>query len=101
MFAAAMILALTNAPAAAAAPVVVTTGPVKMKPSEIRAYNSAYPRTHPNYIRCQRVEETGSLVRKSSVCRTNEEWDRIEAIGNREAREATENLQRGWTNGKG
>ncbi len=85
----------------AASPTAVTTGPTKMNAAEIRAYNANLSRDHPNYIRCERVGETGSLVRQRSVCRTNEEWRRVEDAGNREAREATEGLQRGWSNGKG
>lgn len=85
----------------AASPAAVTTGPTKMTAAEIRAYNADLSRDHPNYIRCERVGETGSLVRKRSVCRTNEEWGRVDDAGNREAREATEGLQRGWSNGKG
>lgn len=85
----------------ATSPAAATTGPTKMTAGEIRAYNANLSRDHPNYIRCERVGETGSLVRKRSVCRTNEEWSRVDDAGNREAREATEGLQRGWSNGKG
>jgi hypothetical protein len=99
MLAVVIALTLANAGTALAEPEVIQ-GPVLMKPAEIRAYNSRLTPDHPNYIRCSRVEETGSLVRKSKVCRTNQEWDRIESAGNREARETTENLQKGWTNGQ-
>lgn len=85
----------------AASPAAATAGPTKMTAGEIRAYNASLSRDHPNFIRCERVGETGSLVRKRSVCRTNEEWSRVDDAGNREAREATEGLQRGWSNGKG
>jgi hypothetical protein len=99
MLAALVALTLANAGTAAVEPQVIQ-GPVLMKPSEIRDYNSRLTPDHPNYIRCARVEETGSLVRKTRVCRTNQEWARIEGAGNREARETVENLQKGWTNGQ-
>ncbi|MGH6785455.1 MAG: hypothetical protein ACREBO_01385 [Novosphingobium sp.] len=96
------LLALTLASAATgAAEPELTSGPTKMTTSEIRAYNSTLARDDPHYIRCARVEETGSLVRKRSTCRTNEEWRRIEEGGNREARDAVEGLQKGWSSGKG
>lgn len=96
MLAAIVALTLANAGPATAEPQVIQ-GPVVMKASEIRAYNARLAPDHPNYIRCARVEETGSLVRKAKVCRTNQEWARLEGAGNREAREAVENLQKGWT----
>lgn len=93
------LLLTGSAPVAIAPP--VTTGPTKMTAAEIREYNSHLAREHPNFIRCARVEETGSLVRRRPVCRTNEEWRRIEDGGNRDAREAVEGLQKGWSNGQG
>lgn len=78
----------------------LTSGPIKMKNSEIRAYNARLARDDPHYIRCARVGETGSLVKKSSVCRTNEEWRRVETMGNDDARLAVEGVQKGWTNGR-
>jgi hypothetical protein len=97
MLTAIVALTLANAGTAAAEPQVIQ-GPVVMKASEIRAYNARLAPDHPNYIRCNRVEETGSLVRKTKICRTNQEWARIEGAGNREARESVENLQKGWSN---
>ena len=98
MFGTVIALMLSAAAPAVAEPELIP-GPVKMTPSEIRDYNSKLARDHPNYIRCERVEETGSLVRRRSVCRTNEEWTRIETGANRDAREAVEGLQKGWSNG--
>jgi len=34
------------------------------------------------------------------VCRTNQEWTRIENAGENMAREAVESLQKGFTSGK-
>lgn len=93
------LIALTLANAPAVAEPELITGPITMKPSEIRAYNASLPRDHPNYIRCTTEEETGSLVRKRSTCRTNAEWRRIEDGGERAAREMVEELQKGWTKG--
>ena len=33
-------------------------------------------KTSPDYVRCVRIAETGSLVKKQKVCRTNAEWKR-------------------------
>ncbi|PLK27270.1 hypothetical protein [Novosphingobium sp. TH158] len=93
----AVLLAVSTA--AGAAP-ELTTGPIKMKPSEIKAYNASLTKEHPNYIRCRRERETGSLVKGKMTCRTNQEWARIEGIGNDSAREAVEGLQKGWSNGQ-
>ncbi|MEY4237541.1 MAG: hypothetical protein RL339_142 [Pseudomonadota bacterium] len=98
MSALATILILASAPATAEVPLI--TGPIVMKQSEIRAYNARLAPDHPNYIRCARDGETGSLVKAKRVCRTNQEWDRIDAAGNNVAREAVESMQKGWTSGK-
>jgi hypothetical protein len=98
MIIAAIVLMLNSAAPAVAEPEYIE-GPVKMTPAQIRDYNSHLSRDHPNYIRCERVEETGSLVRKKKVCRTNQEWARIEDGGNRDARAAVEDLTKGWSNG--
>lgn len=96
MFTAAIAFTLSVAAPVVAQPEYIQ-GPVKMTPKQIREYNSRLRPDHPNYIRCKRTEETGSLVRRRPVCRTNEEWSRIEDGGNRDAREAVESLQKGWT----
>lgn len=95
----ATILILASAPTTPVPALI--TGPIKMKQSEIRAYNARLASDHPNYIRCAREGETGSLVKGKKVCRTNQEWDRLDAEGNNIAREAVESLQKGWTGSKG
>ena len=30
----------------------------------------------PNYVRCRKIQVTGSLVKKERICRTNAEWAR-------------------------
>lgn len=93
----AMILASS---AAAATPPELTSGPIKMTAAEIREYNSHLDRNHPNYIRCARVEETGSLVRKRSVCRTNQQWTTADDAGNRESRDIIEAVRTKATAGE-
>ncbi|TZG26271.1 hypothetical protein [Sphingomonas montanisoli] len=36
-------------------------------------------RKSPDYVRCVTQPETGSLVKKRKTCRTNAQWDAIEA----------------------
>ena len=86
------LIALTQA-----APVAIDDAPRKMSTREIRAYNAPLTRDNPAYIRCKVESETGSLVRAKSVCRTNQEWQRVEDIGNRDARDIvdTANLNGG------
>lgn len=48
-------------------------------------------RKSPNFVRCVRLEETGSLVRKTRVCKTNAEWNRIQE---NQSREATDLIER-------
>ena len=31
----------------------------------------------PNYMRCRKIQVTGSLVKKDRVCKTNAEWAKI------------------------
>jgi hypothetical protein len=44
----------------------------------------------PNAMRCRKVAETGSLVKKYKVCKTNAEWNRLNDAGNRVARSIVE-----------
>ena len=85
MFSALFLIALSEAALPA-----VTTGPVAMTPQQIRAYNATLARDHPAYIRCERQLETGSLVKKTRLCRTNAEWRRLGDIGNDTARDMQE-----------
>ena len=68
-------------------------GPVVMTAAEIRAYNAALTRDDPAYIRCVRVLETGSLVKKRTSCRTNSEWRRVYDIANQDARDTVDYVQ--------
>lgn len=83
----AIVLGLSQAAAAVpAAPPMNSNGQVLMTRAEIKAYNSALARDHPNYVRCQRTLDTGSLVKKTTSCRTNEAWRRAEQIANDDLR---------------
>ena len=93
MFALALSMALT-----AAAPVVVSADlvepdPKQMSQAEIRAHNAKVPRAHPFYIRCERSEAPGSLVKRNLSCRTNRQWTLAAEAGNREARDVADAMR--------
>lgn len=71
-----------SAPALAAPETV--QGPVKMRPSDIRAYNAALKPTDPAYIVCLKSAPTGSVILRTT-CRTRGEWERLAQIGNDDA----------------
>ena len=90
-----------------AAPVVASeTGiplartPSEMSGDEIDAYNQGRAATDAGYIRCRRIEQPGSLVKKLRVCNTNAEWKRVTDKGNQDARDSMETLARGWSNSR-
>lgn len=64
--------------------------PSLMTSTEIKAYNEGLAMTHPYYIKCRKIEEIGSLVKKARVCRTNEQWKQAWVQGNQNARDTTE-----------
>lgn len=96
----AILMALSGASTAAAdeqeVPLARTAS--EMSSAEIDAYNQGRATTHPDYIRCRRIEQVGSLVRKLRVCHSNAEWRRITDKGNQDARDSMETLARGWSN---
>ena len=61
--------------------------PSAMTNKEIAAYNEGLDANHPYFIKCRKIEETGSLVRKARVCRTNEGWKKAFAVGNQNSRD--------------
>ena len=101
LLAAAFLLSTTMAatPTPSADPATIA-GPIRMKPSEIRAYNATLTPDHPNYIRCTTEVVTGTLAKKVRTCRTNQNWARIGADGNDKARRMVESAGSGWTQGK-
>jgi hypothetical protein len=70
----------------------------EMTGKEIDAYNEGRALTDPAYIKCRRIPETGSLVKKNRVCRTNAQWIASSDKGNLNARDTMETLARGWSN---
>ena len=90
------LFAIALAQATAATPAVAdgsVDGPVLMSMAQIRAYNAKLDRDDPAYVRCMRSEDTGSLVRKRTSCRTNAEWRRVQEIGNDDARNTVDYMQ--------
>jgi hypothetical protein len=77
----------------ATAPAATISGPIAMSRAQIRDYNAKLSRDHPSYIRCVRNLDTGSLVKKTTSCRTNAEWRRVEQIGNEDASRMIEKVQ--------
>ncbi|MCW1382213.1 hypothetical protein OLX02_05215 [Novosphingobium sp. KCTC 2891] len=67
--------------------------PRKMSQSQVRAHNASRIKTDPDYIRCVKSEDTGSLVRKRVSCRTNAMWEQADRVGNQNARETYEAMQ--------
>lgn len=72
------ILLLTAAPTAAANLPMPEPKPAEMTAAEIRAHNKSVDRAHPYFIKCVREADTGSLVARKPVCKTNERWALLE-----------------------
>ena len=82
-----MLISIVLGLAGAAAELPRTAdGQVAMSKADIKAYNATLARSDPAYIRCTRTLDTGSLVKKTTRCRTNEEWRRVEQTANDDAR---------------
>ena len=84
--AAAIALAVAQAATAASA-AVQEPDPKAMSQAEIRQFNARLSRDHPYFIRCEKQTDTGSLVRKLYSCRTNEQWQHADEVGNDNARD--------------
>ena len=94
----AVILGLVAGPAGAQeSEPRLARAPSDMSGDEIDAYNEGRIASDPDYIRCRRIEQIGSLVKKLRVCNTNAEWKRIVDRGNQDARDSMETLARGWS----
>ncbi len=55
--------------------------------------NKEDPESDDNKIRCRKLEVTGSLVKKTKVCRTVAEWRAISTKGNQNVRDLVESGQ--------
>lgn len=53
-------------------------------------------RKDPNFVRCVSQVETGSLVKKRKICRTNAEWSKIDAAGNQDAEDLLSRTRQGF-----
>lgn len=58
-----------------------------MTNAEIKAYNEGLAMTDAQYIKCRKIEEIGSLVKKARVCHTNDEWKKLWVQGNQDSRD--------------
>ena len=91
-----MLLAILAGAAVAAVPAdLEEPNPKAMSYAEIRAFNGKLPRSHPFYIRCVKSEAIGSLIKRNVSCRTNEQWDKADKIGNDDAREMIDQYRGG------
>jgi len=97
----ALLTCLWSLPAAASeteTPLART--PSEMSGDEIDAYNQGRMAADADYIRCRRIEQVGSLVKKLRVCNTNAEWRRITDKGNQDARDSMAWIERGFSNSR-
>jgi hypothetical protein len=103
MLLASLLLIIAAAPANAApavAPVSMQEPDVpRMTPREIKEYNATVPENDPRHIRCQTFDETGSLVKKTRVCKTNAGWRRYDEDGNDNARSTMDAMRSKGTTG--
>lgn len=90
MFAAALLFVGAQAAAGLAADAIEEPDPKAMNSAEIKAFNAKVPRGHPFYIRCVKSAAIGSLVARNVSCRTNQQWDKADKMGNDEARDVLE-----------
>ncbi|MDR6833184.1 MULTISPECIES: hypothetical protein [unclassified Sphingopyxis] len=72
--------------------------PSTMTSTEIKAHNEGLATAHPYYVRCRKIEELGSLVKKARVCHTNEQWKKLWAQGNQDSRDTLEAMTRAPVN---
>lgn len=70
-----------------------------MTPSEIKAFNKDLADSDSRYIRCRRSIETGSLVKKVRVCKSNADWSAAFATGNQNVRDTVDAMSRAPING--
>lgn len=89
---------LLTAAVAAAEPPPQPSAPPAMDPrqmnaQEIRAHNANLQSGDPNYIRCERTTEIGSLIARHRSCRTNAQWAAADEIGNANGREVQEAMR--------
>lgn len=73
--------------------------PSLMTSTEIADFNrQLVSSNHPDFIRCRKLDVVGSLVKKTRVCRTNEQWRIASDVGNQNARDTQEAMTRAPVN---
>lgn len=95
--AAVLVLAWSASAAASDGP---TTGvaPSAMTNASIAQHNAALTPADPAFIKCRRIAIAGSLVKKARVCKTNAEWKKAWQVGNQDARDTFDAMNRGSSN---
>jgi hypothetical protein len=69
-----------------------------MGPRDIKAFNQTVPANHPYHIRCMSDPEIGSLVKRITVCKTNQQWSKADQIGNDDARDIGDKMASKFSN---
>lgn len=92
ILAALFLLASADSVQANATLAMVEPDPKAMTQRQIREHNAKVPRGHPFYIRCQKSEEIGSLVKRLYSCRTNRQWREAEDKGNQDVRDTADKM---------
>jgi hypothetical protein len=64
--------------------------PSAMTNAEIAVHNEGLDLRHPDFIKCRKLDQIGSLVKKARVCRTNEQWAASWKKGNQNARDTAD-----------
>jgi hypothetical protein len=63
-----------------------------MQPRDIKNFNQTVPTNHPYHIRCRSDLEIGSLVKRITVCKTNQQWVKADQVGNENARDVGDKM---------
>ena len=69
--------------------------PSEMTNADIAEHNAELEPRDPAFIRCRRIAIPGSLVKKARVCRTNADWAKAWQLGNQNARDTYDAMNRG------
>lgn len=96
-FAVLMALSIASPAMATETDTPLARSPSEMSGAEIDAYNQGRAATDADYIRCRRIEQVGSLVKKLRICNTNAEWRRITDKSNQDARDSMAWIERGFS----
>jgi hypothetical protein len=86
----ALTLIVSTAAMAAPDPAADRAPPTRPPSDEIKAFNEGLAMTHPYYIKCRKIDQVGSLVKKARVCRTNEQWKEAWVKGNQNSRDVAD-----------